>query len=360
MMRDEVYHRLAKVLDTLPNGFPATKNGLEIKILKKIFTPEEADLFCDLRLTPETAEQIAERTGRPLEGLEALLSSMWDRGEVFGSESGGIRTFKLMPWIVGIYEFQLNRMDRELAKMCEKYSIYWGSQFLKYGPQVMQVIPIETQIPVRQEALTYEQVSGIIEKARSFMVNECICKKKQGILENPCDRPMEVCMAMDPEPGAFENNPWGGRIISKAEAYKVLRKSEEVGLVHMTSNVESGHWYICNCCGCCCGLLQAINIGFTRVVNSYYYAVIDPDACDVCGTCADERCQVSAIEKGESVYRINRERCIGCGLCATTCPTRAIQLVRKEATELVNPPKDEDAWLEERARQRGKDFSAYK
>jgi len=282
-MGDEVYQRLAKVLDTLPNGFPATKNGLEIKILKKIFTPEEADLFCDLRLTPETPKQIADRTGRPLEGLEEMLISMWGRGEIFGSESGGIKTFKLMPWVVGIYEFQLNRMDREFAKMCAKYFKYWGAQFLKCGPQVMQVIPIERQIPVRQEAMTYEQVSGIIEKARSFMVNDCICKKKQGILSKPCDRPLEVCMAIDPDPDAFQDNPWGGRIISKAEAYEVLRKSEEMGLVHMTSNVESGHWYICNCCGCCCGLLRSINMGLANMVNSYYYAEIDPAACEVCG-----------------------------------------------------------------------------
>lgn len=48
-MSDQVYYKLAKVLDTLPNGFSATENGLEIKLLKKIFTPEEADLFCDLR-----------------------------------------------------------------------------------------------------------------------------------------------------------------------------------------------------------------------------------------------------------------------------------------------------------------------
>ena len=360
MMIDEPYHKLAKVLDTLPNGFPATKNGIEIKILKKIFTPEEADLFCDLRLTSETAEQIAERTGRPLEGLEEMLTSMWDRGEVFGSESGGVRRFKLMPWIVGIYEFQLNRMDREFAEMCEKYSMYWGLQFLKYTPQMMQVIPIEKEIPVRQEALTYAQVSGIIENARSFMVNDCICKKEQGILDNPCHMPLDVCMAMDSEPGAFENNRWGGRIITKEQAYEVLRKSEEAGLVHMTSNVESGHWFICNCCGCCCGLLRAINMGLTNVVNSYYYAEIDPDACEVCGICADERCQVKAIEEGEETYRIIRNRCIGCGLCVTTCPTEAIRLVSKEEKERVNPPKDEDAWFEERARQRGVDFSAYK
>ena len=85
-MSDHVYHKLAKVLDTLPNGFPATENGLEIKILKKIFTPEEADLFCDLRLTPETVEKISERTGRPIDGLEEMLMSMWERGEIMGSD----------------------------------------------------------------------------------------------------------------------------------------------------------------------------------------------------------------------------------------------------------------------------------
>jgi NAD-dependent dihydropyrimidine dehydrogenase PreA subunit len=165
---------------------------------------------------------------------------------------------------------------------------------------------------------------------------------------------------MDPESDAFENNRWGGRIITKEQAYEVLRKSEEAGLVHMTSNVESGHWFICNCCGCCCGLLRAINMGLTNVVNSYYYAEIDSDSCEVCGICADERCQVNAIEKGEETYHIIRDRCIGCGLCVTTCPAEAIRLVGKEEKERVNPPKDESAWFEERACQRGIDFSAYK
>jgi Na+-translocating ferredoxin:NAD+ oxidoreductase subunit B len=359
-MSDQVYHKLASVLDTLPNGFPATESGIEIKILKKIFTPEEADLACDLKLTPETPEQIAERTSRPLEELDKMLTSMWERGEIFGGESDGVRTFKLLPWVVGIYEFQLKRMDREFAEMCREYSMHWGAEFLKYKPQIMQVIPVEKKIPVHQEALTHEQVSSIIDAARSFMVNECICKKTQGILDKPCDRPLEVCMAMDPKPDAFENNPWGGRIISKEEAYDVIRRSEELGLVHMTSNVESGHWYICNCCGCCCGLLRAINMGLPNVVNSYYYAQIDPDACEACGICADERCQVNAIERGEKTYRIIKERCIGCGLCVTTCPAEAVHLVRKGEAERERPPKDEDAWYEERARRRGVDYSAYK
>ena len=71
-MRDDIYRKLANVLDTLPNGFPATESGLEIELLEKIFTPEEADLFCDLRLRFETPIQVAERTGRPLEWLDEM------------------------------------------------------------------------------------------------------------------------------------------------------------------------------------------------------------------------------------------------------------------------------------------------
>ena len=85
-MSDDVYAQLAKVLDTLPSGFPATENGIEIKILKKRFTLEEADLFCDLRLTLETAEQIAKRTDRPIEGLGEMLTSMWEQGEIWAEE----------------------------------------------------------------------------------------------------------------------------------------------------------------------------------------------------------------------------------------------------------------------------------
>ncbi len=359
-MNDEVYYRLAKVLDTLPNGFPATESGLEIRILRKIFSPEEADLFCDFRLTDETAAEIAKRTGRPLKGLEEKLVLMGERGELWAFQSNGVWKFRMVPWVVGIYEFQLRRMDREFAKMCEEYSMYWGANFLKYGPQIMQVIPVEKEIPVKQEALTYQQVSNLIEQSKSFVLNECICRKKQGLLDHPCTKPLEVCLAMDPEPGRLEKSPLGGKAINKEDAYEVLRKAEEAGLVHMTTNVESGHWYICNCCGCCCGVLRAVNMGFPQIVNSHYYAEIDPDKCAACGICADERCQVKAIKKDEDSCSVIKEKCIGCGLCATTCPEEAIRLLHKEPQDLIYPPRDGDAWLEERGRQRGVDYNAYK
>jgi ferredoxin len=362
-MNDESYYKLAKVLDTLPNGFPSTESGIEIRILKKVFEPQEAELFCDLRLMPETATQISERTGRPLEGLEQKLVSMGQKGELLAYELDGVWTFKMVPWVVGIYEFQLKRMDREFAAMCEEYSMHWGAQFMRYGPQMMQVIPIEKEIPVKQEALTYQQVSGLIENAQSYILNECLCKKKQGLLDQPCSKPTEVCLGLDPLPGVSEKGSWGalgGKAITKEEAYEVLRKAEEGGLVHLTSNIESGHWYICNCCGCCCGVLRAINMGIPNVVNSHYYAEIDPELCIACGICADERCQVKAIDKGDDFYSVITKRCIGCGLCASACPEEAIKMVHKRPEERSYPPKDDNAWLEERGRQRGVDFSQYK
>ncbi len=358
----DVYNRLAKVLDTLPNGFPSTESGVEIRLLKKIFTPEDADLFCDLRLTFETVEQIAERTGRSLDGLEERLTGMQERGELFGLDLGGIKFFRMLPWVFGIYEFQLQRMDRELAEMSEEYMSVYGKQFFENKPQLMQVVPIEREIPNKQEALHYEQVSNIIKNARSFMANECICKKEQGLLDNPCDKPLEVCMAFAPITGVFEDTPTG-RVISREEAYALLNKAEEAGLVHLTWNIENGHFFICNCCGCCCGVLRSINelgLSASDVINSYYYAEIDPDECTACGTCMDERCQVRAIEEDGEAYRVIRERCIGCGLCVSTCPSEAVKLVRKSEEEIESPPPDENAWYEERGRRRGVDFSEFK
>ena len=361
-MSDDVYRRLAKVLDTLPNGFPATESGLEIKLLKKIFSPDEADLFCDLRLSFETAEQVAERTGRSLEGLEEKLIRMKDRGEIFGVNLEGSWVFKMLPWIFGIYEFQLPRLDKEFVELNEQFYDSFGRSFFGATPQLMQTLPVEKQVSVEQQALPYEKVSTLIESGQSFLVNECICKKEQGLLDNPCDRPVGVCLAIAPIPNVFKNSPTG-REITREQAYKLLDDCEGNALVHLTGNMQQGRIFICNCCGCCCAVLRSINqlgIPASTVVNSHYYAEIDPEECSSCGICADDRCQVNAIsEDDDGSYRVAREQCIGCGLCISTCAADAIRLVRKPEEQLAAPPLDERDWFRERGQRRGVDFSQY-
>ena len=361
-MSHEIYRKLATVLDTLPNGFPATDDQLEIRILQKIFEPDQAELLCDLRLAFESAEQIAERTGRPLEGLEEKLIEMTERGQLAGMEVGGSWLFKMSPWVVGIFEYQLPHMDRELAEMTEAYNLkVFGPQFFSETPQIMQTLPIEEEISSEQRALPYEKVSSLIDDGRSFLVMECVCKKQRHLVDKPCDRPLEVCLGVAPVEGAFDN-PSHGRTITKREAYKLLAECEENGLVHLTSNTQSDRHFICNCCKCCCGILLGINelgVPATSVVSSHYYAEIDVDECNSCGVCADERCQVGAIDEKDDYYEIISEKCIGCGLCITTCPEEAIQLKRRPESEIVPPPLDEAQWFKARGQARGVDFSKY-
>ncbi|MBW1847101.1 MAG: 4Fe-4S binding protein [Deltaproteobacteria bacterium] len=361
-MSDKIYRQLSETLDTLPNGFPVTDSGVEIKLLKKIFSPEQAELFCDLRLTWETAEQIGERTGRTLEGLEEMLLSMREHGQIQGISLDGIIIYRMLPWLFGIYEFQLNHLDRQMAELNEEFLPHYLKQYHKNKPHGFQVIPIEEEISSEQECMSYERVSNIIENSQSFMVFDCLCKKEQGLIGNPCDKPLEVCMGFAPIPGAFDNSTHG-RAISKDEAKAVLDKAEEAGLVHITDNYQSDHFYICNCCGCCCGVLQGITrmgMNASEVINSHYYAVIDEEECTACGTCADERCQVNAIEEGEDVYEIVPEKCIGCGICISTCPSDAIKLIHKPKEDILTPPIDRDNWFEERGKVRGVDFNKYK
>lgn len=360
-MQDKVYKKLAEVLDTLPNGFPETGSGVEIKLLKKIFTHEQAELFCDLRLTMETAEEVSARTGRDLEETKALLESMRQDGQIFSVGFGDMRWYKMLPWVFGIYEFQLHRLDKEMAELADEFSKYFGKQFFNEKPQLMQVLPVEEDIKSIQTALPWEKVSSIIEHGQSFRVMDCICKKKNELLGNPCDRTMQVCMAIAPVPGVFESDELG-RVITREEAYVILEKAEEEALVHLTGNAQFGQYYICNCCSCCCGVLKAIDkfsIPATNVVNSQYHAVIDPDVCSGCGICADKRCQVRAIESGD-VYKVIQERCIGCGLCVSTCPVSAIKLIRKPEDQISIPPLTENEWFDERGKNRGVDFSSLK
>lgn len=358
-MNSDIYTKLADVLNTLPNGFPPTKTGIELALLKMVFTPDEAELFCDLQLTPETAAEISQRTGRPLENLEHELNAMWHRGEIHCSTWEGVKRFKMIPWVVGIYELQLERMNREFAELCEQYKMVLGPQLLMARPQLMQVLPIEQEIPVHQEALPYQQVSHLIQESQSFGVRDCVCNKNKKLVGEGCDKPPGVCMTLSKHADAFEGHPMV-RTISRDEANQTLKLSEEAALVHLTANIMEDQAYICNCCSCCCPMLGAVKaFNSSQILNSSYAAEIDPGLCDGCGVCKDERCQVNAILAGSDAYQIIDQTCIGCGLCVDTCPTSAIRLIHKPPRRGSETPLNEEQWYAERGRWRGVDFSAY-
>jgi Pyruvate/2-oxoacid:ferredoxin oxidoreductase delta subunit len=183
---------------------------------------------------------------------------------------------------------------------------------------------------------------------------DCICRKEHALRGHPCTHSSEVCLGFSKQPDMFENYPLGRRI-SKEEALKILAIAEEEGLVHNTFNVEQEPVFICNCCTCCCGIIQAVKAAKIPhlLAKCSFVASIDQETCTQCGVCADERCPIGAISEEDGIYRVLPERCIGCGVCTPTCPTDSITLVQKPESEQIKPPAHMVEWNLARAASRG-------
>jgi Na+-translocating ferredoxin:NAD+ oxidoreductase subunit B len=351
---NDVYKRLAEKLDAHPNGFPATESGVELTILRKIFSPEEAEAALKLRPIPETAEAIAERLGRPLDEVQSMLDAMVHKGQIASAKMFGNQVYLLAPFIIGIYEFQLNRMDKELADLMEEYGPDLAKKVGGYSPAFTRVVPINAKIDAKHEVLPYENLRRILEQAKSFELSECICRKERALHGQTCKHPLETCLAFSKSEGAFDKYA-RGKLISREEALRLVEDCEQEGLVHCTYNVQSDQMFVCNCCPCCCGLLRGLNEVKAPflVAGSNFVAMIDTDNCAQCGVCADERCPVQAITEIDGVYAVQPERCIGCGACTTTCPTESIALVRKPEGQQDQPPANMMEWYGKRAESRG-------
>ena len=345
----DVYERLADALDKLPNGFPRTKSKIEIAILRKIFSSEEASLASQLSRQMDSVEAIANRAGVSVEEVEARLTGMAKRGLLWSHKRNGKPRFRLAPFVVGIYEAQRERMDHEFAHLIEEYMTSGGAVgIMKPQPALHRVIP--AQQAVKSEwILPYDDVKKVLLSSKSFRLNDCICRMQQDHIGRRCSFPLRTCLSF-----SAAERPRTPLDITKDEALAYLDKAEEMGLVHTVSNVMKGLGYVCNCCGCCCGILRGItDWGIENsVAQANYFAAIDPEKCLGCEKCV-KRCQVHAVSKKNRVAEVDRKHCIGCGLCVTGCPSEAATLQRKTEAETIHPPRDFEAWEDHRLRNRG-------
>jgi len=356
-MSESVYTKLAAHLDAMPQGFPSTESGVEIKLLKKVFTEDEAEAASQLKLIPETPEQVAERLDRDPEAMAEILERMTSKGQISGMGSKEARIYNAFPFLVGIHEFQLARIDKEYAELFDQYLEEALAEKLgEIAPSQVRVYPVEEAIPDKINILPFEQVSELIERAQAWAVSDCICRKEKKLVGKGCDATMNNCIAFSQDPSGFDIEYRGARKITKEEALALLKKAEEEGLVHNSWNIQESHMFICNCCDCCCAILRSVKMAKSPhfLAKSNYYAEIDPDTCVACGVCADERCPVGAIDEGEESYEVNRERCIGCGVCVVTCPSGALSLQRKPEDEVDVPPDNIVDWTMQKAQATGR------
>jgi len=348
----DVYKRLAVHLDNLPGGFPATDSGVEIRILKRLFTPEEAEVALGLTLMIEAPSAIAERLKMNEESLASMLETMSKKGLIIRSSKGDQTQYMAAQFVVGIWEYHVNDLDEGLIKDFNEYVPYLMGTMTKNKTQQLRVIPVSSSITAEMNVMAYEEAENIIQSQSKIVVAPCICRKEHSIMGDGCDGPIESCLIFGGAAYFYEGNNIG-RTITQEEALEILNKGVEAGLVLQPGNAQKTA-NICLCCGCCCQILKNLKPldKPAQIVNSNYYAVVDEDNCTACETCID-RCQMDAITV-EDVAEVDLDRCIGCGLCVPTCEFEAIRLVEKEENDKWVPPKNIVETFINIAQERGK------
>lgn len=344
------YEKLTVTLNRIPNGFDTSEDGAHLKVLEWIFEPDEAFIASKMKLTGESVKKMSKRLKIPEEELAEKLETMKKKGQIRHiTTKKGIK-YGLLPFVVGIYEDQLHRMDAEFAEIFEEYvQKTRGEVLFSSNPPIQKVVPIERAIKTNLVIHPHSKAEDMVRNAKSWEVRECICRKQQELLGNSCSYPKSVCLSFSSRENAYKDNPPHSRAVTMQEALDILQEAEEAGLIHSTMNIAKGHPYICNCCTCCCGIFRSL-VEFDHpnaIVNSDYVLKIDDELCTGCGKCID-RCQLNALEIIDKKCVVN-DRCIGCGVCVIACSKDTLSLIPSKIDKKSKPPRSITTWMLKRA-----------
>lgn len=344
--KKNIYYELREHLDNMPIGYPGTSSGIEIKILKQLFEPHQARFATFLNWKWQKLEDIyhnIDDISYSLNGLEEILDEMVSNGLINYKYENNEKWYANAPLVVGFYEYQLKRLDKQLVKDVFHYiKESFGFEIMRTQISQLRTIPIEQSVESGIKISTYDNIKKLFVEAKPpFAVTDCICKNGTDLLERPCkitDR-REICMAVDWMAQLYIDQGWA-REISREEALDILKKNEEDGLILNVENTQEPLFF-CGCCTCCCGLTAGLKKlhNPSKLAHNNYYAQVDSELCIGCGSCI-ERCQMEAIILKNETAIVKKKRCIGCGNCVYICPSEAISL--KIIKNIEKPPESSE------------------
>jgi len=336
----DAYTRLREHLDGLPAGFPSTETGGEFRILKRLFTPEEAELACHVGLRLETAEAIAARAGIAADEAAARLGAMSRKGLLFSIEAPDHpNRYMAAQFVIGIWEYHVNDLDPGLIRDLEEYLPALAREAFDHLPQ-LRTVPVGHSLDAGLEVLPYERAEELVREQTKFLVAPCICRKEHKLREAGCDKLMEACLIFGWAADYYARNGLG-RFITLEETLAILRQAEEQGLVLQPGNSRE-IVNICCCCGDCCQVLLHLkrHPKPALAAASPFTAELRKEECTGCEACI-ERCQMEALRMADRTAELDPDRCIGCGLCISSCPSGALVLARKPADLQAPVPKNQ-------------------
>ena len=356
-----------------------SKNGItyqdpEYLILEPVVTDEMADIVLHMEIRKKvTAEQLAPICGKSIEEVSTLLWDLAVAGVCFVNNINGVDTYWYDTWVPGIMEMMVNNKENvkkypQIAEAFEAYGRVRGPKStgaFPVGVGLMRVIPIERAIDGETRRASYEEVSKYLNDNTIFTVSDCSCRTAREAMGEGCGHLKEdMCIQMG-HAAEYYIRTGRGRQITREEAFEIIKRAEDNGLMHQIPNLDgSGKTHaICNCCGCSCLALRSAGM-FKNVdmVRSNYVSHVDKDKCVACGECV-ENCPVNALQLGQKLcstkplpekkvetprdmewgperwnpdYRTNRKDVVDTGTspCKTECPAHiAIQGYIKLASQ---------------------------
>ena len=335
-MQQDIYHTLRERIDEYALGFPATESGVELEILQRLFSVDEADLYLNMSRNLEPVSAIAERAGRSEDETAAMLAAMTAKGVTFPKVVGEKKFYAAAPFMHGFFEN--NAWMQEDRKLAELMEAYLTGEFRAKGT-ALRTIPVNASVKKGKSVMPFDDVAKIIASKERIGVMPCPCDRHMQTLDRGCGRPAEVCFGFDFYAEYCIDGLGVGRWIDRKEALAILEKADEAGLVHQIGGNSENIECLCNCCPDCCGSLRMIKQmpAPAKVTGSNFHAQISKDDCMNCEACI-ERCPMDALTMTDDGPALNNIRCIGCGLCVSGCPADAIMLVQKEKLKTLPPP----------------------
>ncbi|MFX1434170.1 MAG: ATP-binding protein [Promethearchaeota archaeon] len=339
---DDIYRNLQKYLDSLPIDYPETESGVELRILKHLFTPQEAEIALNLKIIPQEPRAMFrpfKKKGWTLEQFSGALLRMAKKGAInWIRRRDGTNYYSIAFLMVGFYDYQIDKLTKDFSEDIDQYMDEgFIPAMLENGILQMRTIPIEKSVSLEYNISNFDEIKTIIDNVeKALYLSPCICRQSKDVQGKGCDHPKETCISIGVSPRIFLKQ---GREITKDEALKVLRMAQDRGMVICPTNTQKP-FVICCCCGCSCVFLTNLKkyANPAQYVNSNYFVEIDKDLCSGCANCITD-CPMDANKINEKgISEADLGYCIGCGVCIPNCPNTARYLVKKPSESI--PPEN--------------------
>ena len=298
-----------------------TYNDPEYRILEPIVDDDMCKVMLHMKLdTPRTTEELAKRCKASVEWTREQLDKLNVAGVCRTMEGlNGAKAGWYYPiWVPGIMEGILSNNEQcerypDLGACFEEYTrrriamVAPVMQNGKQGMMFMRVMPVMSAIENNSKTASYDEVRTLIEKASAISVGPCSCRRSRRLIGEGCGH-LEEDMCMYLNDNAINYSRLGThRLITKEEAYEILKRAEDNGLVHEINQTPGFEdtTAICNCCGCSCYALRIANyFRSAKSIQSNFLAKVDKNKCVACGQCV-ENCQTNALKLGQKCSTVD-------------------------------------------------------